>query len=73
MVLQLNTSPLPFTSVAEYYVFMVLRVQNAGTHRTTQSRVVILDTVLTQQAGVVPLAAGSRSTLEANSAVLRRK
>lgn len=49
---------------------MMLRVQDAGTHRTAQSRVLVLDAVLTQQAGVVPLPAGSCSTLDAYSAVL---
>lgn len=48
----------------------MLRVQDAGTHRTAQSRVLVLDTVLTQQAGVVPLPAGPCSTLDAHSAVL---
>lgn len=52
---------------------MMLRVQDAGTHRTAQSRVLVLDAVLTQQAGVVPLPAGSCSTLDAYSAVLRSK
>lgn len=52
---------------------MVLGVQDAGTQRTAESWVLILDTVLTQQAGVVPLPAGSCSTLDAYSAVLRRK
>lgn len=52
---------------------MVLRVQDAGTHRTAQSRVLVLDTVLTEQAGVVPLSARSRSTLDAYSAVLGSK
>ena len=51
----------------------MLRVQDAGTHRTAQSRVLVLDAVLTQQAGVVPLPAGSCSTLDAYSAVLRSK
>ena len=51
----------------------MLRVQDGGTHRTAQSRVLVLDTVLTQQAGVVPLPAGSCSTLDAYSAVLRSK
>ncbi len=52
---------------------MMLRVQDAGTHRTAQSRVLVLDAVLTQQAGVVPLPAGSCSTLDAYSAVLWSK
>lgn len=52
---------------------MMLRVQDAGTHKTAQSRVLVLDTVLTQQAGVVPLLAGSCSALDAYSAVLRSK
>lgn len=51
----------------------MLRVQDAGTHRTAQSRVLVLDAVLTQQTGVVPLPAGSCSTLDAYSAVLRSK
>lgn len=51
----------------------MLRVQDADTHRTTQSRVLVLDAVLTKQAGVVPLSAGSCSTLDAYSAVLRSK
>lgn len=51
----------------------MLRVQDAGTHRTAQSRVLVLDTVLTEQAGVVPLPASSRSTLDAYSAVLGSK
>lgn len=51
----------------------MLWVQDAGTHRTAQSRILILDTCLTQQAGVVPLPACSRSTLDAHSAVLQSK
>lgn len=49
---------------------MTLRVQNAGTHRTAQSWILVLDAVLTQQAGVVPLPTGSGPTLDAHSAVL---
>lgn len=52
---------------------MMLRVQDAGTHRTAQSGVLVLDAVLTQQAGVVPLPAGPCSTLDAYSAALRSK
>lgn len=51
----------------------MLRVQDASTRRTAQSRVLVLDAVLTQQAGVVPLPTGSCSTLDAYSAVLRSK
>lgn len=52
---------------------MMLRVQDAGTHWTAQSRVLVLDAVLTEQACVVPLFAGSCSTLDAYSAVLRSR
>lgn len=69
----INKRSLPLTSVAEEYVFVMLRVQDAGTRRTAQSRVLVLDAVLTKQAGVVPLPTGSSSTLNAYSAVLRSK
>lgn len=49
----------------------MLRVQDASTRWTAKSRVLVLDAVFTQQAGVVPLPAGPRSTLNAYSAVLR--
>lgn len=51
----------------------MLRVQDAGTHRTAQSRVLVLYAVLTQQACVMPLLAVSCSTLDTNSAVLKTK
>lgn len=51
----------------------MLGVQNTRTHGAAQSRVLVLDTVLTQQAGVVPLSTGSCPTLDAYSAVLRTK
>lgn len=49
---------------------MVLRIQDTGTHGAAQSWVLVLDTVLTQQTGVVPLSAGPSPTLETHSAVL---
>lgn len=52
---------------------MVLRVQDAGTHGAAQSRVLVLDAVLTQQACVMPLLAVSGSTLDTHSAVLKTK
>lgn len=52
---------------------MMLRVQDAGTHRTAQSRVLVLDAVLTQQACVMPLLAVACSTLNTYSAVLKTK
>lgn len=64
---------LPLTNVAEQQVFVMLRVQDAGTHLTAQSRILILDTCLTQQAGVVPMSACSCSTLDTYTAVLRSK
>ena len=61
---------LPFAAVAGEQVFVVLRIKEAGTQRAAKSGVLMLDTVLTQQAGVVPLAAGSCPTLDTYSAVL---
>lgn len=49
----------------------MLRVQDAGTHGTAQSRVLVLDALLTQQACVMPLLAVSCSTLDTHSAVLK--
>lgn len=51
----------------------MLRVQGAGTHRTAQSGVLVLDAGLTQQACVMPLLAVSCSTLDTYSAVLKRR
>lgn len=51
----------------------MLRVQSAGTHRAAQSRVLVLDADLTQQACVMPLLAAPRSTLNTHSAVLKSK
>lgn len=52
---------------------MPLRVHNASTHRTAQSRVLVLGTGLAHEACVVPLNAGSRPTLNTHSAVLKKK
>lgn len=66
----------PFTKVAQEEIFLMLGVQSAGTHRTAQSRVLVLvlvlDAVLTQQACVMPLLAAPRSTLNTHSAVLKK-
>lgn len=51
----------------------MLRVQDAGTHWTAQSGVLVLDAVLAQQAGVMPLPAAPRPTLDAHSAVLSER
>ena len=49
----------------------MLRVQDAGAQWAAQAGVLMLHTVLTEQAGVVPLAAGPRSTLHTHPAVLQ--
>lgn len=51
----------------------MLRVQGAGTHRTAQSRVLVLDAGLTQQACMMPLLAVPCSTLDTHSAVLKKR
>lgn len=52
---------------------MVLWVQDTGTQQTAKAGVLMLDTGLTQQTGVVPLTAGPGAALDTHSAVLEEE